>query len=383
MPSHPRIGLRGLIVTCMVIIAICPSLVILPMLVNLSRLITQRQAIATLQTTTQAVAEQLSRGLRVQWQEVQRLAAFAAEGEDKDRLRLRFDTIVATNPNYAWLGMADPAGMVIVAAGGVLEGVSVIERPWFKAGLSGPFAGDVHGALPLQKYVVPLVDFALPVRRGDGVPVGVLGAHVRWDAVRELFTERRGGGSIDVMLLARDGTVLVGPAEMEGKRLPLQSALVAGQGIAHTGVETWPDETAYLTTTIPALSFKDVPSFGWSLVARQPVAVALVDTYIATSQLGPVIVLCGLAIVAACVHFGWWVARPLGRLTRAAEALSTGTLGAPVPHERLYREVSVLSDALGRIDSRPDSRPDRRIDRRPDRRANSKLDSRPAGKAAA
>jgi hypothetical protein len=77
------------------------------------------------------------------------------------------------------------------------------------------------------------------------------------------------------------------------------------------------------------------------------------------------------------------VARPLGRLARAAEALSTGTLGAPVPHERLYREVSVLSDALGRIDSRPDSRPDRRIDRRPDRRTNSKLDSRPAGKAAA
>ncbi len=53
------------------------------------------------------------------------------------------------------------------------------------------------------------------------MPIGVLGAHVRWESVRELFKMLRAGGSIEIMLLARDGNVPIGPAEMEGKRLPL------------------------------------------------------------------------------------------------------------------------------------------------------------------
>jgi hypothetical protein len=339
-------------------VALAPFLVILPMLADVSRSITQRQAIGILQATATSVAEQLGRDLQGQWQEVTRLAAFAEQGDEKALLRQRLETIVATNGQYAWLGLADPAGMVVVATGGLLEGASVIERPWFKAGLSGPFAGDVHGALLLQKYLAPnateplrLIDFALPVKR-NGVPAGVLGAHVRWETVRELFKKPRAGGSIEVMLLSRDGSVLIGPPEMEGKRLRLASALAAGQGISRAGVETWSDGKAYLTTAIPALAYKDVPSFGWSLVARQPVEVALVDTYAATSRVLPVVGLCILAIVVVSFLVAWWLARPVRRLARAAEAMSGSALIQPVPHERLYREAASLSDSLARIDSR-------------------------------
>jgi HAMP domain-containing protein len=357
LQSQPRWGLRSLIFVCMIFVALAPFLIILPLLADVSRNITQRQAIGILQTTATAVAEQLGRDLQGQWKEVTRLAAFAEQGEEKALLRQRLETIVATNSQYAWLGLADPAGMVTVATGGVLEGASVIERPWFKAGLSGAFAGDVHGALLLQKYLSPnaaeplrLIDFAIPVKR-NGVPIGVLGAHVRWESVRELFKMPRAGGSIEIMLLARDGNVLIGPAEMEGKRLPLASALAAGQGISRAGVETWADGKIYLTTAIPALSFKDVPSFGWSLVARQPVQVALVDTYAATSRLLPVIGLCALGVIAVSFVIAWWLARPVGRLARAAESMSGSALHQPVPHERLYREAALLSDSLARIDS--------------------------------
>jgi HAMP domain-containing protein len=347
-----------MIVACMLVLAIAPSIIILPMLANLSRSITQRQAAATLQTTTQAVAEQLGRDLRGQWQEVKRLGGFA-EKDDREKLQSRLDTIVATNAQYAWLGLADPAGKVLVASDGVLSGVDVSGRPWFKAGLASEFAGDVHDALLLQKVLEPnareplrLIDFALPVKRADGVPLGVLGAHVRWQSVRELFMQPRGeGGSIEVMLLSQDGMVLVGPPALEGKRLPLASALAAGQGIARTSVETWGDGKSYLTTALPALGIKDVPSFGWSVIGRQPVAVALTDTYAAAQRLLPVIVLCGLGIVVIAVAFGWWVARPLSRLASAADAMASRTLAAPVPHERLYREASVLSDALARLDA--------------------------------
>lgn len=362
MAGHPRLTLRALIIVCMVVIAVLPSVVILPMLASLTRTITQRQATATLQTTAEAVSMQLGRGLQDQWNEVKRLAAFA-EQDDKATLRLRLDTIVATDQQYVWLGLADPAGAVMVASGGLLDGMSVLERPWFKAGITGPFSGDVHDAVLLQKLTAPnareplrLIDFALPVKRADGVPIGVLGAHVRWEAVRDLFRAPRAGGSIELLLLATDGMVLVGPQGLEGKKLPLSFALAASQGIARTGVETWPDGKSYLTSVLPAVGAGDIPSFGWSLAARQPVELALIDTYAANSRLLPVIVLCGLAIVALAAAFAWWVARPLSRLAASAEALSDGGAKEPVPHERLYREVSVLSDALARIDSQSGDR---------------------------
>lgn len=359
MSSHPKLGLKGMIIICMIAIAIIPSIVILPMLANLSRSITQRQAVTTLQTIAEAVGAQLGRGLHDQWMEVKRLAAFAEQGDDKATLRLRLDTIVETNQQYAWLGLADPAGTVTVASGGVLDGVSVEQRPWFKAGISGPFAGDVHDALLLQKIIAPnakeplrLIDFALPVKRSDGVPVGVMGAHVRWDAVRNLFRHPRAGGSIELLLLSTDGTVLVGPDALEGKRLPLSFALAAGQGVVRSGVENWPDGKSYLTSVLPAVGTGDVPSFGWSLVARQPIDVALLDTYAANSRLLPIVILCGLSIVVVAIAFAWWVARPLTRLAGAADVMSQGAANSPIPHERLYREVSILSDALARLDSR-------------------------------
>ena len=342
----------------MVLIAICPSIVILPMLANVSRMVTQRQAVGILQTTAESVAEQLSRSLQTQWLEVKRIGGYAEQGEGKEKLRLRLETIVSTDRRYAWLGVADPTGAVTVASDGILEGQNVGERPWFKAGISEPFSGDVHGALLLEKYIpsdtkepLRLIDFAIPVRRSDGVPVGVVGAHIRWEAVRGMIRATRGEDSIDVMLVARDGTVLVGPQGVEGKPLPMISGLAGTQGVVRTGIEVWPDGQTYLTVTIPAIGSKDVPSFGWSLVARQPVGVALVGTYAAVSRLLPVVVLCGVGIVGVAVGFAWWVARPLRRLAATAEALSNGALHNPVPHERLYSEVSVLSDSLARLDS--------------------------------
>lgn len=347
----------------MVLIAICPSIVILPMLANVSRMITQRQAIGILQTTAEGVAEQLGRSLQTQWLQVKRIGSYAEQGEDKDRLRLRLETIVSTDRQYAWLGVADTTGAVMVASGGILEGQNVGERPWFKAGITEPFSGDVHGAVLLEKFIpsdtkepLRLIDFAIPVRRSDGVPVGVVGAHVRWAAVRGMIRAPRGEESIDLMLVARDGTVLVGPQGVEGKALPVISGLAGTQGVVRSGIEAWPDGQTYLTVTIPAIGSKDVPSFGWSLVARQPVSAALVDTYAAASRLLPVIVLCGIAIVLVAVGFAMWVSRPLRRLAAAAEALSNGALNAPMPHERLYNEVSVLSDSLARLDSQTGQR---------------------------
>ncbi len=72
--------------------------------------------------------------------------------------------------------------------------------------------------------------------------------------------------------------------------------------------------------------------------------VALVDTY--ARDLAPV---AGdraraLGVIAVSFVIAWWLARPVGRLARAAESMSGSALHQPVPHERLYREAALLSD---------------------------------------
>ena len=77
MRSRPRFSLRGLIVACMIAVAACPSVVILPLLLELSRDITLRLAIGVLQTTTKAVSDELNHDLQTWWQGVRRIAVLA------------------------------------------------------------------------------------------------------------------------------------------------------------------------------------------------------------------------------------------------------------------------------------------------------------------
>ena len=359
MRSRPRFSLRGLIVACMIAVAVCPSVVILPLLLELSRDITLRLAIGVLQTTTKAVSDELNHDLQTWWQGVRRIAVLAEQDEGKEQLRLRFDTIVATSNAYTWIGVVDTGGIVTVASAGRLEGQSVGEQRWYQAGISEPFVGDFRDAMVVQgpsaspkREPVHVIDLAVPLRRSDGTTVGVLGAHIDWNAMHDLMRAPRGDGSIELMLLARDGTVLVGPTDLEGTRLALPSAFASNQGISRPGVETWPDGRDYLTTSVSSIRFEKVPSFSWSLIARQPVNIALSDTYAATSLIVPIIGLCGVAIVVASFAFGSWLSRPLARLAAAAEAMVGTGHGAPVPDERLYLEVSVLADSLARLESR-------------------------------
>lgn len=359
MRQRTRVGLHSLVFMVMLLIALIPSVIILPMLANLSRDITRRQAVGVLEAAADGVARGLARDLKEKWENVRALGDYAAGTRDMSELRIRFDTLARTTPLFAWIGLTDTAGLVTAATDGVLEGENVGARPWFKAGLTQPFAGDMHDAVLLQPFLAPsskeplrLIDFALPIKRANGAPVGVLGAHIRWQALRSFIQTLGHENGVEFLLLARDGKVLAGPEGLEGKRLTLRIIQAAEQGVARSAVEQWPDGQEYLTATIPTIGFTEVPSFGWSLVVRQPIQLALIDTYSATARLLPVII-GGLAFVlVAAWGFGFWVAGPVRRLAAAAVAIVEGRSDEPVPDERAYAEVASLADSLSRLESR-------------------------------
>ncbi len=126
--------------------------------------------------------------------------------------------------------MTDTQGVVLVSTGNLLQGQNVSQRPWFGAGRQGPYAGDAHDAVLLDKLLrapgsqVPLrfMDYASPVRGQDSTLKGVIAAHVNWAWVQDII-QRASPASplangLEVMLVNKDGVINTEGAVDEPRR---------------------------------------------------------------------------------------------------------------------------------------------------------------------
>ena len=137
-----------------------------------------------------------------------------------------------SHPDFAWIG--NPTGTVPVATDDRLIGKSVAELPWFQAGAVAPFIGNLHDALLLAKLLsVPaknnepprLIDFAAPIVDTQGQLVGVLGAQLDWQWVRQLEQDLvrlmvRADG-VQIFVVDQDGALLLAPPGWSGHTLDL------------------------------------------------------------------------------------------------------------------------------------------------------------------
>ncbi|MDK9698427.1 MAG: cache domain-containing protein, partial [Siculibacillus sp.] len=122
-----------------------------------------------------------------------------------------------------WAGVVDTQGVVIAATDGILENRSVAYRPWFTSGFIGPYVGDVHRGLlldrdqPATRDGEPrrFVDLSAPIRDATGDVLGVLGATLGWSWIEGLRAATLDGllrtrKGIEVLVVGRDGSVLLG-----------------------------------------------------------------------------------------------------------------------------------------------------------------------------
>ena len=126
------------------------------------------------------MAERLDARMFERFREIRNIAGLPPLREtwtgSPDNIRGVLEQLQSTLPEYAWIGFARPDGTVIAATGGLLEGASVAERPWFKDGLVGPVVKDVHDAKLLAALLEPnpngepfrFVDVAVPVKDAGG-----------------------------------------------------------------------------------------------------------------------------------------------------------------------------------------------------------------------
>lgn len=357
-PRGSRASL-GRWLTAMVLSAVAVALLSSALLIeNFARAHAERRAVESLRQVAVDFRDALDRGMAQQFKEVRVLAQMEPfrRFDDPESMRRALDQVQIGFDHFAWLGVTDADGKVVAAAGGLLAGVDVSKRPWWQGARKGsPFVGDVHAALLLEKLLPRqsepwrFVDFAVPLLDNRGQLQGVFGVHLSWSWARQIKSElidaTMSSHQADALVLGKDGAVILGPSDLEGKAVPI--AAEDGVGLRHHVV----DGLEYFAVSVPSQGYGPYPGLGWTVLVRQPVTVALEDYY----QLRRQIVLSAVLLLALAVPLSWWLARrmsrPLDELAGAIARrhhLSEGSL----PQVGGYREAAVLSHALQELSHR-------------------------------
>lgn len=303
--------------------------------------------------------DKLDRGLFERIREINNMAGILASGEERPAtqvVRPWLEQMQTTLPDYVWIGVADANGKVTTASGGILEGSSVAQESWFKAGLKGAVFGDVHGAGSLAAQLAAardgeatrLIAVAAPVNVKGRIE-GVVGAQLSWNWAKEvqdsLFGSVSGHVGIEALVLGADGTVLLGPPEVIGKPLPLESIKPQSMGTRKFAVETWPDGLGYLSGFAEDVEYPLFGGLGWRILVRQKATLALAPVVSLRQQ----ILLWSSAFVVLSAMLAWLLAgrlaAPLLRLANAADRLRRGD-GAAIPHVGVYAEAETLANSL-------------------------------------
>ena len=350
--------LKSALYACMLCAFVVLGILVLLVLPNFSRDLTGAALEREIQTRTSSLALELSRNLHADWQQLNDLSEEIGE-MDPDMARVFLDG-VTTGGTISWSGFATVDGTVRAASGGLLEGQSVAARPWFSAGLTGAFAGDVHEAVLLQSLLAPeaetplrFIDLARPVVDAGGRTIGVVGFHIDAAWLEAYLAEAAAIRGIDVVLVSADGTPAISTVALGDDPSSIAAIRAAGAGAAGRMIEDWPDGQRSISAVVTNMTYEDLPSFGWRIVGRIPT-----DSFAfaQTQLLRHVLALGGAAaavFVLAALVFVTVFLRPLTGLIATAERISLGEDAYPV-ETTSSSEAARLGTALSRLRSARD-----------------------------
>lgn len=269
-----------------------------------------------------------------------------------------------TLPAIEWATFADAEGIVRVATGGGVEGQSVARAAWFVHGrdaawvgeIGAEASGDAAGTRRATGEPSQLLDLAAPVRDAHGRLLGVVDIRLAWQWAQRLESILSVGlkseRPIQSLMLDANGTVLLGPAALLGRRLKVPGATRAGA----TGqfVARGDDGASYVVGYAVSDGVDDFPGLGWVVVVREHAESAFADVDAFTRRL--FVTLVGLGLVAAAI--GIWatnrLTRELARIARAADDIRFGkttTLSVPAGQDeaaRIGHSLRLLLDDLQR-----------------------------------
>lgn len=282
------------------------------------------------------------------------------EGRNPAEVRQILESLQKTFPDYAWIGLATLDGKVFAATQGVQEGVDVSAREWFKAGRDKLNAADYPPVnqpgkkLPYEAAPWRFVDASGPVLGTDGQPRAVLCVRMNWGWARRMvqtvFAPAGQQYAADIFVVRSDGVAILGPQGMEDKSIRSESMELAANGANGALKETWADGRDYLTGYARTGRPGDPASLTWTILVRQPEALALSGARALEHQILLLGAILGALMALGAAVLAGRLTRPLNALSRAIEErLAAPPDAATLPDVRQndsYHEVQVLSRAL-------------------------------------
>lgn len=315
----------------------------------------ERAARASTERLMAQFATQLDEGLRMNLRNrlsiVQATAAQIAASDDKGAkaLRRHLDAVQAQFPEFAWLGVADVQGRVVTATGGILQGESVAQRPWFAAARASPHLGDMHQDVLLAKHLLhppdgqPLrfVDAAAPIRPEGGAVAGVVGGYLAWGWIERLQAELMGsldsGQHLGLVLADREGVVILGPPKWIGHKL------LATDDLSEGG--------AYIVGRHATRDAADA-GLGWNVVVRQSAGPALAHVHGLRRTVFATVLLAGAVAALLALAVTGWLTRRLASLAAEAMGVRQGRrdgISVPAGQDEVSRIGATLSELVGHL----------------------------------
>ncbi|MFB9867022.1 sensor domain-containing diguanylate cyclase [Vreelandella sulfidaeris] len=306
------------------------------------------------------MVDKLDRSMDARIKEVKLLLGMQAltNATNTDVLREQLERLQENHNVVSWIGFTDPEGTVQAATGGILEGVSIAQRPVFIEGQQQLWIGDVHEAVLLAQLLpnpsgeaLKFVDIATPVYDRNGDFHGVLAVHLSWQWAEyiqhTMLSPAAQQHDLDMLLLSADGTVLLGPPELLGQSLnTLEHVPSPGDTLPQWAIETWPNGERYVTGYARSSGFEDFSGLGWIAVSRQSVDTAFAPV----DKLQAAIMGIGLLLALLFALIGWGIASrmvaPLTRLAIAADQIQDSENAECIPLERGSPELKRLSFSM-------------------------------------
>jgi signal transduction histidine kinase len=181
-----------------------------------------------------------------------------------------FDELTSAYPDLDWIAIADAGGAVVSTNGAWPVGTVVTSNDWFTAGLHGPWLGIIED-LRRPHEAPSLGDMAAPVKDKAGRVVGVIAARLSWRRApnhpMRLTDEVDPQSLTQAYVLNRDGTVLVGPDDIRGRRW---NGVAVSDPTAALHFERLPNGRRVLVSRAPLSAGRVVSQLGWQVELSEP-----------------------------------------------------------------------------------------------------------------
>jgi len=269
-----------------------------------------------------------------------RILQTAMPPERRGGLREVFGELTLAYPQFDWIALADPAGVVLSASDPRLTGTDVRSRDWYTAGMKGPWLGVIESA-PATGAGAPdirrgahadsatLGDMAAPVRDEAGRIVGVIAAHLTWRRAPyhpERLTDESDPAT-QAYVLDGNGTVLIGPDDLRNKpwsgirdKVDSHARGSRGEAVSAPQFQQLPDRRRVLVSRALLTAGTEGAEAGWQVQLSEPIDRVFQRARAVTYQ----ILWVSMCLGVAAAILGVLGARKLtGRLQRLAASVAS------------------------------------------------------------